>query len=48
MLGEHAQARALYEDTLMLRTQVLGANHPDTVRTANNLANLLLGKDERR
>ena len=36
-LGEHEQARALAEDTLT-RRRVLGEDHPDTLRSAGNLA----------
>ena len=37
-LGEHAQARALDEDTLARRRRVLGEDHPDTLHSTNNLA----------
>ncbi|KAK3935635.1 acyl transferase/acyl hydrolase/lysophospholipase [Diplogelasinospora grovesii] len=34
-------AKALYRQTLALQTEVLGAKHPNTLRTMNNLANAL-------
>jgi hypothetical protein len=37
-LGEHAQARALAEDTLARYRRVLGEDHPDTLRSAAALA----------
>ena len=37
-LGEHQAARDLDEDTLARRRRVLGADHPDTLRSASNLA----------
>ena len=37
-LGEYQRARALDEDTLARRRQVLGDDHPDTLISANNLA----------
>ncbi|HEY6425444.1 MAG TPA: tetratricopeptide repeat protein, partial [Pseudonocardiaceae bacterium] len=40
-LGEYAPARELHEDTLTRRRQVLGDDHPDTLRSAHNLANNL-------
>ena len=40
-LGEHVAARALLEDTLARRRQVLGDDHPATLDSANNLANIL-------
>ncbi|KAL2137468.1 hypothetical protein VTI28DRAFT_9557 [Corynascus sepedonium] len=39
--GKYQDAEALYRQTLKLRTQVLGAEHPDTLRSMNNLANTL-------
>jgi hypothetical protein len=48
LLGEYQQARALDEDTLARRRQVLGDDHPDTLISAHNLAADLrtLGKPE--
>ena len=39
--GKYQDAEALYRQTLKLQTQVLGAEHPDTLRSMNNLANTL-------
>ena len=36
-LGEHERARQLDEDTLTRRRRVLGEDHPDTLKSANNL-----------
>jgi hypothetical protein len=49
VLGAHAAARALDEDTLARRREVLGDDHPSTMESASNLAvNLYqLGKHER-
>jgi len=44
-LGEHEQARALAEDTLT-RRRVLGEDHPNTLNSANNLANGLAAQGE--
>jgi hypothetical protein len=38
MLGEVAAARDLDQDTLERRRRVLGADHPDTLTSASNLA----------
>lgn len=38
MLGEYEQALELDEDTLARRRRVLGDDHPDTLRSANNVA----------
>ena len=48
-VGEHERARQLDEDTLTHRRRVLGDDHPDTLASANNLANDLraLGEHER-
>jgi hypothetical protein len=40
-LGDYRQARTLAEDTLTRRRRVLGEDHPDTLTSANNLANVL-------
>ena len=37
-LGEYEQARALDEDTLARRREVLGDDHPDTLISVDNLA----------
>jgi hypothetical protein len=37
-LGDHEAARTLDEDTLERRRRVLGADHPDTLTSAHNLA----------
>ena len=37
-LGEYQAARELDEDTLARSRRVLGEDHPDTLRSANNLA----------
>ncbi|GAB1310660.1 hypothetical protein MFIFM68171_00870 [Madurella fahalii] len=39
--GKYEEAEALYRQTLKLRTRVLGAEHPDTLASINNLANTL-------
>jgi Tetratricopeptide repeat len=36
--GEHQQARELDDDTLSRYRRVLGEDHPDTLRSATNLA----------
>ena len=41
MLGKYKEAEALYQQTLKLQTQVLGAEHPDTLRSMNNLVKTL-------
>lgn len=40
-LGEHAAVRSLYEQALAIYEQLLGAEHPVTVRSLNNLASAL-------
>ncbi|MFI5013205.1 MAG: tetratricopeptide repeat protein [Hyphomicrobiales bacterium] len=40
-LGTYAQARPLYERSLAIREKALGADHPDTAVSLNNLAVLL-------
>jgi tetratricopeptide (TPR) repeat protein len=40
-LGAYAQARPLFERALTIRERALGAGHPDTAQSLNNLANLL-------
>ncbi len=50
-LGEVRVARDLYQDTLDRRRRVLGEDHPDTRRSARNLAadlSALNGGDETR
>ncbi len=37
-LGEHQAARELDQDTLARRRRVLGDDHPETQRSARNLA----------
>jgi hypothetical protein len=37
-LAAYAQARPLYERALAIREKVLGAEHPDTANSLNNLA----------
>lgn len=37
-MAKYEQARRLDQDTLALRRQVLGDNHPDTLTSARNLA----------
>ncbi len=46
-LGQVEQARQLDEDTLTRFRRVLGDDHPDTVRSATNLAEdvRLMGED---
>jgi hypothetical protein len=38
-MGNHAEARALDEDTFARSRQVMGEGHPTTLITAGNLAN---------
>jgi hypothetical protein len=45
-LGEYQQAAALHQLTLGVRERVLGAEHPDTLASRNNLANALYGLGE--
>jgi hypothetical protein len=40
-LGELAAARDLARDTLDRRRQLLGEDHPDTLRSASNLARIM-------
>ncbi len=40
MLADYAAARPLYERALDIRQRVLGADHPDTAQSLNNLAAL--------
>ncbi|KAB5581164.1 hypothetical protein GE09DRAFT_1256464 [Coniochaeta sp. 2T2.1] len=46
ILGKYKEAEAMYRQTLELRQKVLGAEHPDTLASMNNLAHVLysLGK----
>lgn len=37
-MGEYGKARDLSEDTLARRRRILGEDHPDTLRSASNLA----------
>jgi hypothetical protein len=37
-LGEHQRARQIQHDTLTRLHDVLGADHPDTLTSAHNLA----------
>ena len=39
--GDYAEARARYEAVLAARTRLLGAEHPDTLATAHDLAGTL-------
>ncbi|GAB1310659.1 hypothetical protein MFIFM68171_00869 [Madurella fahalii] len=39
--GKYEEAEALYRQILKLRTRVLGTEHPDTLTSINNLANML-------
>ena len=41
MQGDYAGARPLFEQALAIRQQALGARHPDTAQSLNNLAELL-------
>jgi len=45
-VGEHEQARALDEDTLLRRRRVLGENHPATLTSAHHLATNLAALGE--
>jgi hypothetical protein len=40
--GDHAGARAIQEEVLTVRRRVLGAEHPRTLGSMNNLARLFL------
>ena len=42
MLGKYQDGEELYRQTLELQTRVLGAEHPDTLRSMNGLANTLV------
>ena len=48
-VGEYQQARALNEDTLTRRRPALGDDHPDTLTSAQNLADEMeaLGEDQK-
>ncbi|KAF9769126.1 hypothetical protein IL306_013511, partial [Fusarium sp. DS 682] len=48
ILGKYKEAGAMHQQALGLRTEVLGAKHPDTLTSLNNLALVLSrqGKDE--
>ncbi len=37
--GNYKEAEQLYRQTLALRTDILGAQHPDTLGSMNNVAN---------
>lgn len=39
-IGRYDDAEPLYDEALMIRRQVLGADHPDTASSLNNLAGL--------
>ena len=39
--ARHPQRQALRRETLEVQRRVLGAEHPETLRSMNNLANLL-------
>ena len=41
--GDHAGARTIQEEVLAIRCRVLGAEHPDTLISMNNLASTLNG-----
>ena len=41
MVGSYAAARPYYERALAIRQQALGADHPATARSLNNLGALL-------
>jgi tetratricopeptide (TPR) repeat protein len=41
MIGDYAGARPYYERALAIREQVLGAEHPNTATSLNNLGVLL-------
>ncbi|WP_445183443.1 tetratricopeptide repeat protein [Pseudonocardia sp. Cha107L01] len=40
-LGEYQRSAALHQQTLGIRERVLGAEHPTTLGSRNNLANAL-------
>lgn len=44
--GQYKRARELAEDTLTRLRQILGADHPDTLRSARTLAAVLANLDE--
>jgi hypothetical protein len=46
-LGQYEAARQLGEDTLTRQCRVLGADHPDTLRSAHSLAAGLADMGER-
>jgi Tetratricopeptide repeat len=39
--GKHAEAEEIHRQTLKLYTKVLGAEHPSTLRSMNNLVDAL-------
>ncbi|KAI0451044.1 hypothetical protein F5B21DRAFT_393516 [Xylaria acuta] len=41
MLGKYSKSEQLYRKTLELKEKVLGKEHPDTLESMNNLANVL-------
>ena len=41
--GQYVEAAKIYRETLAKQKQVLGSEHPDTLKTAMNLANTLAG-----
>ena len=40
-LADYSEARPLFERALAIREKALGAEHPDTATSLNNLAGLL-------
>jgi hypothetical protein len=42
--GHYPEAEKLQRETLSLQSRVLGAEHPDTLRSMNNLANTLVAE----
>lgn len=44
--GRYDKAEVMYREVLQLREKVLGCDHPDTLKSVNNLADMLyrLGK----
>ncbi|MGC4813450.1 tetratricopeptide repeat protein, partial [Micromonospora sp. DT228] len=42
--GDHHTAITAFEELLTDQLRVLGPNHPDTLRTRDNLAHILLGR----
>ena len=45
-MSELSEAARIYRETLELRRRVLGAEHPSTLASANNLASVLDNKGE--